>query len=524
MTNRFKQAQSTLTPISDALALIDGTSGNDTLNGTAAADTINGYAGDDRLFGLGGDDILAGGAGNDLLDGGTGNDTASYAYATSGVTVSLAITAAQDTLGAGTDTLVSIENLQGSTFNDVLTGNSGNNQLVGGKGNDWLYGGGGDDVLNGGIGADRMEGGSGNDSYFVDDAGDQVIEAAGGGSDIVRSTISFILPVNVENLVLQGTGNIDGTGNDLANLILGNDGNNRLDGGLGNDTLVGGDGDDNLVGGGGSDTASYFNAGAAVTVSLATTAQQNTLGAGKDILSGIENLTGSAFNDRLTGNDGNNVIDGGAGADQMTGGKGNDTYVVDNAGDVVIELAGGGTDAVKSSISYTLPDQIENLTLVGTARINGTGNAANNIIIGNAADNLLVGGAGNDVLVGGNGNDTLAGGIGVDLLTGGAGSDNFLFNVTSSSDTIRDFAPGTDKIVLIRSVFVALAGEANGALNPALFHVGAAATGPDQHVIYNSATGALIYDPDGNASPAQLQIATLTGNPVLTAADILLSN
>jgi Ca2+-binding RTX toxin-like protein len=104
--------------------------------------------------------------------------------------------------------------------------------------------------------------------------------------------------------------------------------------------------------------------------------------------------------------DGNDTLNGGAGADTLIGGIGNDTYVVDNVGDVVTENPVEGTDLVQSSITYTLTDNVENLTLTGSANIDGTGNALNNVIIGNGANNMLDGGAGADVMAGGYGNDT----------------------------------------------------------------------------------------------------------------------
>ncbi|WP_298725303.1 retention module-containing protein [uncultured Pseudomonas sp.] len=158
-------AGSTLTGTDGSDTLLAG-AGNDTLNAGAGNDVLIGGDGDDSLHGSDGNDLLIGGAGNDLLDGGAGIDTASYAGAASGVTVSLAIDGAQNTLGAGTDTLTGIENLVGSDYNDTLTGNDMANLLKGGLGNDTLIGGGADDVLIGGPGNNTLTGGTGSDTFL----------------------------------------------------------------------------------------------------------------------------------------------------------------------------------------------------------------------------------------------------------------------------------------------------------------------------------------------------------------------
>jgi Ca2+-binding RTX toxin-like protein len=172
---------------------------------------------------------------------------------------------------------------------------------------------------------------------------------------------------------------------------------------------------------------------------------------------GDDSINGLAGNDTLLGGAGADNINGGTGVDSMVGGSGNDTYTEDDVGDILVEAANDGTDTVQSSLTYTLAANLENLTLTGRADINGTGNAANNVITGNSDDNVLSGLAGNDSLNGGNRNDTLNGGAGSDILTGGAGTDSFQFvlaeslltttNTTSfSGDTITDFAFGTDAV------------------------------------------------------------------------------
>ena len=206
----------------------------------------------------------------------------------------------------------------GTAGNDVLTGTSEEDTIQGLAGNDTLIG---------GAGNDTMIGGTGNDIYVVDAAGDVVTEAAGEGTDTVQSSISYGLGANVENLTLTGTGNINATGNTLANTLTGNAGNNVLDGGAGNDILNSGAGDDTLI--------------------------------------------------------------GGAGNDAMAGSTGNDIYVVDAAGDVVTEAASQGTDTVQSSVSYSLGTNVENLTLTGAGDINATGNTLANTLTGNAGNNVL---------------------------------------------------------------------------------------------------------------------------------------
>jgi len=253
----------------------------------------------------------------------------------------------------------------------------------------------------------------------------------------------------------------------LSSAVSGLDGNNSLSGGAGNDSLLGasgndtldgGTGADSLVGGAGDDLYVVDNAADAITeianegTDTVRSSISRTLGANFENLELIGaaaiNATGNASANILTGNAAANQLNGGAGADTLRGGAGNDTYTVDNAGDVIIEAANAGTDVVQSAGSYVLGTNVENLTLIGSSAINGTGNALANAITGNAAANRISAGAGNDVILGGAGNDTLNAGVGIDTVKGEAGSDLLQIDWSSLSGatitrTVRKDGTGT---------------------------------------------------------------------------------
>jgi len=266
----------------------------------------------------------------------------------------------------------------------------------------------------------------------------------------VQSSVTYTLSAYVENLTLTGSSAIDGTGNELDNSLTGNSAANTLSGGAGNDILNGGASTDTMIGGTGNDTYVVDNAGdvvienpnegidavqSSVTYTLSANVENLTL-TGSSAINGSGNeldntLTGNSATNVLAGGAGNDTLNGGAGADTMIGGTGNDIYIVDNAGDVVTENVNEGTDTVRSSITYTLGANVENLTLTGSGNINGTGNVLDNAVVGNAGVNTLTGNAGNDTLDGGAGNDTL---------TGGIGSDTYIFRRTDGKDTINETA------------------------------------------------------------------------------------
>jgi serralysin len=435
---------------------------------------------------------------------------------------------------------VIIENAVGGNANDLLVGNSTDNFLTGGAGNDSIDGGTGNDTLNGGTGADTMTGGTGNDTYVVDHVGDTTTELTDEGIDLVRSSISFDLSVKaqyVENLTLTGTSAINGTGNALDNLLTGNAAANILNGGLGIDTLIGGAGNDTYVVDNAEDLISETpNAGTdLVKVAIATADGSYTLA------DNVENATltstvayslvGNGLNNRLTGNAAVNTLDGGAGIDTLIGGAGNDTYIIDlningTLQDKVVEaaLSGDINDTIQlrgyssNTTTLTLLTNVEHLdaSATGTSKLNLTGNAAANILTGNAAANTLNGGAGADILIGGAGND---------VLIGGAGSDVFKFesislNTSVDIDVITDFLSSQlDSIWLSGTIFSILE---NGVLNETNFVSGISAVALDDtdHIIYNSGTGALYYDADGNGALVSIQFATLVGSPSLQASDV----
>lgn len=252
-----------------------------------------------------------------------------------------------------------------------------------------------------------------------------------------------------------------------------------------------------------------------------------------DVISPTRTVAGqplvTAFADTVHGLGGNDRLDGGAGADTLYGGAGNDRYFVDNVGDVVSETAAGGGDAggrdrVDSSVSFTLGEFVESLTLTGAGAIDGTGNAAANRILGNDAANRLSGGDGGDILLGGGGDDVLEGGAGADILTGGAGADLFVL-ATGARDRITDFASGVDRIELSAADFGLATGAgltAEGALDPDWFTSGrfTGATAADHaQFVFETATNILSWDADGAGDGAAAAIVKL--NAPLALADLV---
>ena len=375
--------------------------------------------------------------------------------------ITYAATTQNSTVDLSQSNLRNIENatlIGAGTFS--LVGNDLDNRLIGNAYNNTLQGGAGNDYLDGGAGIDTLTGGTGDDTYIVDNSADKVIELDGEGYDRVQTSVSYTLSANVEDGQLMGAGAINLTGNDTKNTLVGNSAANILDGKGGADILDGGAGNDTYYVDDIGDTIIERGTSLSEIDNVFSTVNW-TLGDNLENLTllGSANLngTGNGLNNRITGNAGDNFLDGGAGIDTLIGGTGNDTYVVDDVRDVIIETSALASeiDTVRSSVNWSLGANLENLTLTGSANLNGTGNTLNNVLTGNNGNNTLNGGIGNDQLDGGAGDDVLIGGQGSDTLTGGNGADRFVFNLLSelgkgnARDVITDFSSAQgDKIDL----------------------------------------------------------------------------
>ncbi|MDX2307345.1 MAG: FG-GAP-like repeat-containing protein, partial [Hyphomicrobium sp.] len=429
-----------------------------------------------NLTGDSGANILTGNAGNNVLDG--GNDAVSDTLIGgegSDTYIVYGIETITETGTTGTDTVASanfflnlnfysgIENARALGTLDIgLTGNANANSLEGNSGNNLIIGGGG---------ADEMTGGAGNDTYDITDGSETIDDSS--GTDTVTSSViglNLLFFSNIENAQLNGSADLSITGDGANNVLMGNSGSNGIVGGGGADTMAGGAGSDTYTTDGGDTITELLNAGADTVQSTLS----YTLGANLEnlVLQGGTTGTGNSLNNSITGNTLANNLNGTTGADTLIGSIGNDTYTTDG-GDTITELLNAGTDLLQSSATISaLAANVENLTLTGTAAINGTGNTLNNVLQGNTAANSLNGSGGHDTLRGGTGNDTLA---------GGSGNDAFVFNTALSAtnrDTISDFSnAGQNDVMHLENtgagLFTLLAA---GALSAAAFKSNASGT------------------------------------------------
>ncbi len=466
----------------DGKDTVEAGAANDTLSGDAGDDALYGGAGDDSLMGGDGNDALYGGLGLDALFGGAGDDTL---YAKPGDVLdggtgqdladfSLSVVA----VSADLSTMPGVEDMAGSALADLLAGNALANALSGGAGDDTLRGLGGNDVLTGGAGADVLDGGDGDDTLRGDGAdtlyggagndrleggawidggagldrlvasgdlsgatilGVEVLELTAAATLTAAQLAGFTTLTGVLSLTLTGglgdfssraTGAVTVSAAATDDTLIGTGQADALDGGAGNDSLAGGAGDDTLTGGLGADT---LDGGTGNDVFYAGGEDVVTGGAGIDqvfsatsftLAPDVENLTltGTDAVDG-TGNNLANVIEGNAADNILTGGKGSDTYIVQNAGDFIVELQGEGNDTVRAWVSYSLATMtaVENLVLLGTEALNATGNQLSNRLEGNLGANRLEGGQGSDTLY------------------GGGGADVFVFSGEKGADQVADF-------------------------------------------------------------------------------------
>jgi serralysin len=467
-----------------------------------------------------------------------------------------------------------IENAIGGSGSDMIVGNDADNVLEGGNGNDSLKGLGGDDTMVGGQGIDTC--------YFTVDstacsvtydatAQAYLVITTGGGTDTLTDVEFFAFTdktvtagvISPDSPILLEARPADGKTavKDSANIVL--TFSEDVFAGTGKVVIHKSTGaifatfdvathPAGLTISGNTvkiNPAGHFDAGAAYYVTIDAgafvddegkgfsgiadkgdlnftvehgikrgTAQSERIGGTND----ADKIFGAGGNDALMGKSGNDLLNGGSGADNMAGGRDDDTYLVNSTKDKVVEATGQGTDLVKSSISYVLQTNVEQLQLTGHADIDGSGNAHANTITGNAGDNALAGGARADTLSGGDGDDRLDGGKGRDVLTGGDGADEFVFRVKARSgnaDTITDFDVASDTIVLAHRAYKALT---QGTLSDADFAYATDGDADAAHVIYDGATGSLFYDRDGAGHAGDVKIATLAANLVFTLDDFLI--
>ncbi|NRR34123.1 type I secretion C-terminal target domain-containing protein [Oxalobacteraceae bacterium] len=481
------------------------TIGNDFLTGTLGADKLDGGLGSDTLDGGAGDDAYVVNVATDVIveaiDG--GNDSVSVAFTAAGI---FTLAAYVDNASVARAAPAGV-GISGNALDNLLTGNDAANTLIGGAGNDTLDGMGG---------TDKLDGGSGNDSYRVDASTDVVVELADGGNDTVASTaLSYTLSAHVENLVYTDSKAFTGTGNGLANTIVGNAGNDKLDGAAGDDTLVGGAGNDTLLGGDGADLlvtglgSNLADGGAGSdTLTLAgafddyvrtrptdlDTLLVSKVSGESVLLRNVETVifagvshaladlfvnVGSSANDVLTGSAGADTINGGLGSDTMSGLGGDDRYLVNVGGDSVVEAADDGSDTVEVAFtaagSYTLASNVEHgvISAAVALTVGLIGNELNNVLTGNDGNNLLEGRAGNDELIGKGGNDTMVGGTGDDI-----------YHVDQSADVVTELADGgSDSVITTLSSYTLAANVER------LSYLGSAAFSGIGNLLANTLTG-----------------------------------
>jgi len=601
----------TIRDIEDLAILNSDSASEETIFGTSVGNRLLAGNGNNAILGGAGDDTLRGNLGSDTLDGGTGTDTAVF----SGSYYDYVIDLGAGTISGpdGADTFADIEffefddgtldvttgvfdgpppavvTIEGTSGNDTISATvAPSGQPTATADGDLLYGRSGNDTLDGGPGADHMYGGAGDDTYKVDDAGDVVSEANettgldDGGYDRVRTSVSFVLPMFVERLILDGVADLDGTGNGIDNFLLGNDGSNALsglegadilkggngndvvDGGTGEDKLYGDGGRDDLFGGAGDDLLNGGNGydtlwGDADNDELRGAAGNDTLhgGEGADNLNGglhddmlygdegddvlfgskgNDTLDGGIGADKLKGNDGNDTLDGGADADTLYGGEGDDTLDGGDGADILLGgpgadvlFGGGDADRMWAGAGHDTLNGGE-----GNDRMNGDdgddtllGDGGDDWLYGRLDNDVLAGGDGKDYLEGGDGDDTLLGGAGFDKIVGGAGIDTIMLDLLFQDrpDQLRDFVSGEDLLGFSATELGLIVGNgltAGGDLDAGYLSFGAAPSTGHAEFFFDAGREYLYFDADGITGDS-IAVAELQGVTTLTASDFLIA-
>jgi Ca2+-binding RTX toxin-like protein len=481
-----------------------------TLTGTAnlvgAANSDN-----DTLVSNSGIDTLIGGAGHDTFILNNASDvvqdslgTATIIYQSSG---SFSLPASVTTL-----TLIGTAAIHatGNSANDVITANTGADTLSAGNGNDTLIS---------GSGIDSLIGGTGNDLFVVNNSADVVLDTSATATNSIQSSVNYTLPTNVNSLLLIGSGNITGTGNAVADVLTA---------GAGADTLIAGSAIDTLIAGTGNTTFVINNLGDVIRESSATSS--NTVNSSVSyslptdinslVLTGTSSLVGTAnaANDSLTGNSGASTLIGGAGVDTLVagagvntlvGGAGNTTFVLNNVADVVVDTSTTATNTAMSSVSYSLPTNVNNLILTGTAALTGIANNFSDELVGNAGADSLVAGSGFDILVAGSGADTLVAGSGPDYLI-----------VNSAADVLQ-IGAGHGVVTVDASLNYTLPTNVSELQLTGTANLTGTGNGASGTIVGNSGRDSLISGAGFETLMAGLGIDTLIGN---SAGDVFIVN